>query len=501
MTQQNSHGNQIQDIPQTGFFGHPRGLGVLFFVEFWERFSYYGMRALLIFYMYFAVTDNGLGIDKTTAMSIMSVYGSLIYMTSIPGGWIADRITGTRGATLLGAVFIIIGHICLSLPFALIGLFTSMFFIIIGSGLMKPNISNIVGRLYPENDRRMDAGFVIFYMSVNMGALLSPIILQHFVNVKNFHGGFLIAAVGMALGLVWYVLFNRKNLGSIGMKPTNPLTPAEKKKYGLIIGSVILAIVLIIVIGALTNSLSFNLVSNTVLVLGIALPIIYFTLIIRSKDVTDTERSRVKAFIPLFILGMVFWAIQEQGSNVLNIYGIEHSDMKLNLFGWKTNFGEAIFQSINPLFILLLAPIISLLWQKLGTKQPSLPVKFAIGTFLAGASYILIGIVGYASGSSNFSVNWVILSYIICVIGELCLSPTGNSAAVKLAPKAFNAQMMSIWYLTNASAQAINGTLVKLIEPLGQTNYFIFLGVVAIIVTTIVLAFSPLIIKAMKGIR
>ncbi|MCD0939237.1 peptide ABC transporter permease, partial [Staphylococcus aureus] len=182
-------------------------------------------------------------------------------------------------------------------------------------------------------------------------------------------------------------------------------------------------------------------------------------------------------------------------------YGIEHSDMKLNLFGWKTNFGEAIFQSINPLFILLLAPIISLLWQKLGTKQPSLPVKFAIGTFLAGASYILIGIVGYASGSSNFSVNWVILSYIICVIGELCLSPTGNSAAVKLAPKAFNAQMMSIWYLTNASAQAINGTLVKLIEPLGQTNYFIFLGVVAIIVTTIVLAFSPLIIKAMKGIR
>lgn len=185
MTQQNSHGNQTQDIPQTGFFGHPRGLGVLFFVEFWERFSYYGMRALLIFYMYFAVTDNGLGIDKTTAMSIMSVYGSLIYMTSIPGGWIADRITGTRGATLLGAVFIIIGHICLSLPFALIGLFTSMFFIIIGSGLMKPNISNIVGRLYPENDRRMDAGFVIFYMSVNMGALLSPIILQHFVNVKT----------------------------------------------------------------------------------------------------------------------------------------------------------------------------------------------------------------------------------------------------------------------------------------------------------------------------
>ena len=143
--------------------------------------------------MYFAIQDHGLGIDKTTAMSIMSVYGALIYMSSIPGGWIADRITGTRGATLIGAVLIILGHICLSLPFAMFGLFASMFFIIIGSGLMKPNISNIVGRLYPENDVRMDAGFVIFYMSVNFGALISPIILQHFINVKNFHGGFLIA--------------------------------------------------------------------------------------------------------------------------------------------------------------------------------------------------------------------------------------------------------------------------------------------------------------------
>ncbi|EHJ07932.1 peptide MFS transporter [Staphylococcus simiae] len=501
MTQHNSHGSEIQEIPQTGFFGHPRGLGVLFFVEFWERFSYYGMRALLLFYMYYAIVDNGLGIDKTTAMSIMSVYGALIYMTSIPGGWIADRITGTRGATLIGAVFIIIGHICLSLPFALFGLFASMFFIIIGSGLMKPNISNIVGRLYPENDKRMDAGFVIFYMSVNMGALISPIVLQQFLDVKNFHGGFLIAAIGMALGLVWYILFNRKNLGNVGMKPTNPLSPAEKKKYGTTIGIITAIVVIVLAITIITNSFSFNLISNTVLVLGLALPVIYFTIMIKSKDVTDTERSRVKAFIPLFILGMLFWAIQEQGSNVLNVYGIEQSDMKLNLFGWKTNFGAAIFQSINPLFILLLAPIISLLWQKLGTKQPSLPVKFAIGTTLAGASYILIGIIGYASGSAHFSVNWVILSYIICVIGELCLSPTGNSAAVKLAPKSFNAQMMSIWYLTNASAQALNGTLVKLIKPLGQTNYFIFLGVVAIVVTLIVLCFTPKIVKAMKGVR
>ena len=291
MTTNNSHEQADQEIPQQGFFGHPRGLGVLFFVEFWERFSYYGMRAMLIFYMYFAIQDHGLGIDKTTAMSIMSVYGALIYMSSIPGGWIADRITGTRGATLIGGVLIIIGHICLSLPFAMFGLFTSMFFIIIGSGLMKPNISNIVGRLYPQNDVRMDAGFVIFYMSVNFGALVSPIILQHFINVKNFHGGFLIAAIGMALGLIWYILFNRKNLGSVGMKPTNPLSPTEKKKYSIIIAAIIAVIAIVFIISYITHTLSFDLVSNSVLVLGIALPIVYFTNMIRSKEVTDIERS------------------------------------------------------------------------------------------------------------------------------------------------------------------------------------------------------------------
>ena len=501
MASHNSHELAVEKIPHKGFFGHPKGLGVLFFVEFWERFSYYGMRAMLIFYMYYAINQGGLGIDKATAMSIMSVYGALIYMSSIPGAWIADRITGTRGATLIGAVLIIIGHVCLSLPFQMFGLFASMFFIIVGSGLMKPNISNIVGRLYPENDVRIDAGFVIFYMSVNLGALISPIILQNFLDVNNFHGGFLIAAIGMALGLVWYILFNRKTLGQVGMQPTNPLTAEEKKKYTFIIVAIVAVSTAVLIVTYLTNTLSFNLVSNTVLVLGIVLPIIYFATMIYSKDVDDTERSRVKAFIPLFILGMIFWSIQEQGSNVLNIYGLEKSDMHLNIFGWTTRFGEAWFQSINPLFILLFAPLISLMWMKMGKKQPSLPVKFALGTFLAGLSYLIMGLIGVSYGSTTFSVNWVILSYVICVVGELCLSPTGNSAAVKLAPKSFNAQMMSVWLLTNASAQAINGTVVKYIDDLGQTTYFILLGSIAVVVTLIVLAFTPIIKKAMKGIH
>ncbi|CRV24914.1 dipeptide/tripeptide permease [Staphylococcus saprophyticus] len=174
--------------------------------------------------------------------------------------------------------------------------------------------------------------------------------------------------------------------------------------------------------------------------------------------------------------------------------------MKLNLFGWKTDFGPALFQSINPLFIVLLAPVISLIWAKMARRQPSLATKFVLGASLAGASYIMIGLIGHTSGN-NLSVNWVILSYIICVIGELCLSPTGNSAAVKLAPKAFNTQMMSLWLLTNACAQAINGTLVKLIEPLGHKNYFLLLGGIAIVVSLVILAFVPKIVKGMRGIK
>lgn len=246
-----------------------------------------------------------------------------------------------------------------------------------------------------------------------------------------------------------------------------------------------------LIITGLTGTLSFNIVSTTVLVLGIALPIIYFTIMIRSKEVTDDERSRVIAFIPLFVLGVLFWSIQEQGANVLNLFAFESSDMKLNIFGWKTDFGPTLFQSINPLFIVLLAPVVSIIWAKMARRQPSIATKFVLGALLAGASYIMIGLIGHSSDGSMLSVNWVILSYIICVIGELCLSPTGNSAAVKLAPKAFNTQMMSLWLLTNACAQAINGTLVHLIEPLGYKNYFLFLGVIAIVVSLIILAFVP----------
>ncbi|EGQ4058349.1 MFS transporter [Staphylococcus pseudintermedius] len=496
-----SHEKAVQEIPQKGFFGHPRGLGVLYTVEFWERFSYYGMRALLIYYIYYNVSQGGLGLEKTFAQSLIAVYGSLIFMTSILGGWVADRILGTRRSMFYGAVLIIIGHICLSLPFGLTGLLSSMFFIIVGSGLMKPNISNIVGRLYPKDDSRVDSGFVIFYMAVNMGAFVSPLVLDHFRNVGNFHGGFLIAAIGMGLSLLFYLLFHKRNLGRIGVAPPNPLSPAEKKKYGMIFGLITAVIVLVVAIASMTGTLSFNLVSLIVLVLGFALPFVYFTIMIVSKDTTDVERSRVIAFIPLFIVGVIFWSIQEQGANVLAVYADEKADLAFNLFGWESVFPVTWFQSINPFFIVVFAPVISCLWRRLGRFEPSLPIKFAIGLFLAGSSFILMMGVIYAYNDANIWFVWIILSYIICVIGELCISPTGNSSAVKLAPENFNSQMMSLWLLTNATAQAINAQLVKLQPIIGNQNYFGLIGGIAIVVALLAVIGSPFILRAMKGIR
>ncbi|QLK85507.1 peptide MFS transporter [Staphylococcus sp. 17KM0847] len=496
-----SHEEAVRNIPQKGFFGHPKGLGVLYTVEFWERFSYYGMRALLIYYIYYNVAQGGLGLEKTFAQSLISIYGSLIFMTTILGGWVADRILGTRRSLVYGAILIIIGHVCLSLPFALPGLLTSMFFIIVGSGLMKPNISNIVGRLYPKGDERVDAGFVIFYMSVNMGAFVAPLILDHFRKTGHFHSGFLIAAIGMTLSLIFYLLFHRKNLGTIGTTAPNPLSVTEKKKYGRLTLIIIILMLLLLTITYLTNTLTFDLISFIVLILGVLLPICYFSVMLTSKDTTETERSRVFAFIPLFIVGVIFWSIQEQGANVLNVYADEKADLSFHILGAAFEFPVTWFQSINPLFIVVFAPIISWLWRRLGRFEPSLPVKFAIGLFLAGASFILMMAVIFYNQSANISFLWIVLSYFICVLGELCISPTGNSSAVKLAPEKFNAQMMSLWLLTSATAQAINAQLVKLLPLLGDQNYFGLIGGIAVAVALIILFISPIILRAMKGIR
>ncbi|OZQ78959.1 peptide MFS transporter [Paenibacillus odorifer] len=487
----------VDSVPQKGFFGHPKGLFTLFFTEFWERFSYYGMRAILVYYMYYEVSQGGLGLPEDMALSIMSIYGSLVYMSGIIGGWLADRLLGTSRAVFYGGVLIMFGHILLAIPGNTTLFFASMVLIVLGTGLLKPNVSSIVGEIYSEQDNRRDAAFSIFYMGINLGGFLSPLIVGA-VGMNNFHLGFSIAAVGMFIGLVVYIMTRTKNLGLAGTIVHNPIPADQKKKIFTWIGVGLVVLAILITIGILTGVLTFETLIKIVGVLGLLIPTMYFIMMYRSPKTTAVERSRILAYIPLFIASIMFWAIQEQTSTVLASF----ADKRTQLDFVGLHISPAWFQSLNPLFIITLAPIFAWLWLKLGNRQPSIPQKFSLGLLFAGLSFLVILVPAYFGGANSL-VNplWLVLSYFIIVIGELCLSPVGLSATTKLAPAAFTAQMMSMWFLSNAAAQAINAQIVKFYTPDTEMMYFGVIGGVALILALILFLFSSKIQNFMKGIH
>ncbi|MBS4202033.1 peptide MFS transporter [Bacillus sp. FJAT-49732] len=494
----NNNQEIAESVPQKGFFGHPKGLFTLFFTEFWERFSYYGMRAILIYYMYYAISEGGLGMNQTTAASIMAIYGSLVYMSGIIGGWIADRLLGTKRTVFFGGILIMFGHIALSFPGGIAALFLSMALIVIGTGLLKPNVSSVVGDLYSKDDNRRDAGFSIFVMGINLGALIAPLIVGTLGQKYNFHLGFGVAAIGMFIGLVIFLATRKKYLGLAGSQVPNPLSDDEKRKIFFRFG---ISIVVIIIIGAIsiyTGMLTIDRFTMLISIFGILIPAVYFIMMFRSKKTTADERSNLIAYIPLFIAAIMFWAIEEQGSIILAQYADQRT--QLNFAGMKLE--SSWFQSLNPLFIVIFAPIFAWMWVKLGNRQPSTPMKFSIGLIFAGLSFIVMIAPAYINGvESLVNPMWLVLSFFLVVIGELLLSPVGLSATTKLAPAAFSAQTMSLWFLSNASAQAINAQLVKLYKPETEIIYFGAIGVISILLGLILFAMSPKISTYMKGTR
>ncbi|WP_066070138.1 peptide MFS transporter [Neobacillus soli] len=487
----------VDSVPQTGFFGHPKGLFTLFFTEFWERFSYYGMRAILVFYMYYEVSKGGLGLDKTLALSIMSIYGSLVYMSGIIGGWLADRVFGTSRSVFYGGVLIMFGHIVLAIPGSVTMFFISMVLIVLGTGLLKPNVSSVVGELYSEQDNRRDAGFTIFVMGINLGAFISPLIVGAVMDY-SFHIGFGIAAVGMFLGLVMFTLTKKKNLGLAGTIIANPMSPSEKKKTFTIFGISVVIIAILCSILIPRGLLTFKTFINIVTILGFLIPTLYFIVMYKSPKTTVVERSRIIAYIPLFIASVMFWSIQEQGSTILANYADERT--QLDFAG--IHISPAWFQSLNPLFIIIFAPIFAWLWVKLGKRQPTIPQKFSFALLFSGVSFLVILLPAYLGGSNSL-VNplWLVLSYLVCVFGELLLSPVGLSATTKLAPAAFSAQTMSLWFLSNAAAQGLNAQLVRFYKPETEMTYFGVIGGASIALGILLFMLSPKIQGYMKGVR
>jgi len=497
-----SHEEIMKSIPNKGFFGHPKGLSTLFLTEFWERFSYYGMKAILIFYLYYSVADGGFGLSQAVAMQIVAIYGTLIYMSGLIGGWIADRITGTQDAVFYGGFLIMFGHILLSIPGNLTAAMIALLLIIAGTGLLKPNISTTVGELYERNDPRRDAAFTLFYMGINLGALLSPLITGQLQTRIGFHAGFLAAAIGMFFGLIVFALKRKKNLGLAGRNVPIPLTRPEIKKFLLITVGVIVLFLIYLWILHLNNALTLGNFSFLITLLGIVLPVYIFLNMILSKNITKDERSRVYSYVPLYITSVAFWMIQEQGSTILATFADKKTQLEMSeLTNGLIDFSipAAWAQSLNPIFIVLLAPIFATLWMKLGKYNPPTVHKFAIGTIIAGFSYLIM-IIPLATGNALINPLWLVLSFLLITIGELCISPVGLSTTTKLAPLTFTARMMSLWMLSNATAQGLNAQLVVVYTKMNQSDYFMYSGLIAVIIGILLLMISPKVRRAMKGV-
>jgi proton-dependent oligopeptide transporter, POT family len=473
------------------FFGQPRVLANLFGVELWERFSFYGMQGILLIYLYYSAAQGGLGIGQATATSIVGAYGGLVYLSTIVGGWLADRVAGSERVLFGSAVGVMLGHIALAVLPGLTGVGVGLVLVALGSGGVKANATALVGRLYAEGDDRRDAGFSLFYLGINLGAFVGPLLTGLLQSRVGFHYGFGLAAVGMALGLAQYAI-GRRQLAGVGRDVPDPLPPRQRVRY---IGAA-LAVVALVVLLALTGVLAANRLAGIVAGVSAAAAVAYFTIILTSKAISPVERRRVLAFIPLFVASAAFWSLYQQQFTVVTIYSDKRLDR--SLFGWEMPVSWV--QSINPVFIIILAGVFAGLWTRLGSRQPSTPMKFAAGTILMGVAFLLF--LPLAGGGPN-SAPLLALAGILLVftIAELLLSPVGLSVTTKLAPQAFAAQMVALFFLSVALGTALSGVLAKHYSENHETAYFGILGLIAIVLGIALAALTLLVRRLMSGVE
>lgn len=480
-----------ENLPKRTFFGHPWALANIFGVEMWERFSFYGMQSILLIYLYRSTTQGGLGIDETIAFGIVGAYGGSVYLSTLLGAWLADRLFGSERVLFWSAVVIMLGHIALGVIPGLTGVGVGLVLIAVGSGGLKANASSVVGTLYAPNDPRRDAGFSLFYLGVNLGAFLGPILTGLLQTTAGFRAGFTLAAVGMAVGLVQYS-FGRRTIPAVARAATNPLPRKHYPRVILVGFAAVVAIVILI----LTHVIRADNLPQTVIVVTVVAAVGLFTLLLTSRRVTADERSRVWAFLPLFLVSVAFWSLYQQQFTVVTSY----SDTRLNrsLFGWE--FPVSWVQAINPVFIIVLSGAFAALWGRLGSRQPATPVKFGLATVIMGTAFWLF--IPFAHGGPNSTPVWALIGILfVFTVAELLLSPIGLSASTKLAPKAYRTQMVALFFLSSALGTTIAGALGEYYTKLPETLYFGSLGVLAVLVGVALLIATPAVLTLMKGVR
>jgi POT family proton-dependent oligopeptide transporter len=485
----------------TAFFGHPRGLSTLFFTEMWERFAYYGLRGVLIVFMTASVATGGLGFDTAKAGAIYGTYVALVYLLSLPGGWVADRLLGLRQSVFYGGVMIMLGQLCLAIPGAKL-FYPGLALIVLGTGLLKPNVSAIVGDLYGAEDTRRDSGFSIFYMGINLGAFIAPLIVGWLAQSDEFKGildgwgidrstswnwGFGVGALGMFLGLIQYRL-GWKHLGDAGARPSVDPASAEgaaaRRQFwvgALVIGAVIATVAMLVRNGTLTVEQVTNGFSWLYAVIVVA----FFVWLFGFGTWTREERKRLIVIAVLFAGAAVFWSAFEQAASTLNLFARDST--RNQIFGWE--FPSTWFQSVNSLFIIALAPVFAWIWIRLGKRDPSSPAKFAFGLLFVGLGFVvMVGAANASAAGALVSPWWLVLTYLLHTVGELCLSPVGLSSMTKLAPERVKGLMMGVWFLAASVGNLIAGQAAGLLERYSAAGLFLRVSLFAIVASAVMFA-------------
>ncbi|GED97975.1 peptide MFS transporter [Gordonia crocea] len=469
------------------FFGQPWGLATLFSIETWERFSFYGMQAILAYYLYYTVAQGGLGLDRSSATSIVGAYGGLVYLSTIVGAWLADRVLGADRTLLTGAVVIMAGHISLALLPGLWGVGIGLVLVAFGSGALKTSATTMVGGLYEPGDRRRDAGFSLYYMGVNLGGFLGPLATGAAQRGAGFHLGFGLAAIGMGVGLIGYVAM-RGSLRGLGDGVPDPLPRSQRRRW------IVTAVVAVVAVGAAAAGgwLRADRLATVVAVVTALAALGLFAVILRSAHVDATERRRVVAFIPLFGASVVFWSLYQQQFTTVAVYADERLNRSIG--GWEVP--ASWVQSINPVFIIVFAGVFAALWTALGSAQPSAPAKFALGTGLMGVAFLcFLPMSGGGPGSAPLLGLVGIL--LLFTFAELLLSPVGLSLATRLAPRAFTSQMVALFFLSVALGTALSGVLARWYSADSEVPYFLTLGLASLAVAGLVAAATPWIRRGM----
>ena len=480
---------------------HPSGLMTLFFTEMWERFSYYGMRGLLVLFLTASLEKGGFALSAVTATAIYGLYTSSVYLSGLPGGWVADRILGHRRSVFVGGVIIAAGHFSMALGSS-ITFYAGLVLIVIGTGLLKPNVSAIVGDLYPEGGQRRDAGFSIFYSGINTGAFLGPIICGYLGETINWHLGFAAAGVGMVLGLIQYRL-GFKRMGTAGLRDIDPIERSRSIRY--LFGGIGLVVVIAGLLAALNSSGTLVLNPKNVaeslgyVIVGIAA--IYFGYQLIFGGFNAIEKKRIIVILVLFIAATMFWCGFEQAGSSMNLFAKDYTD--------RIFFGKEMpaswLQSVNALMIIAFAPIFGMLWLKLGQRQPSIPAKFGLGLIQLGIGFaVLVWAsvqVGDTTHPNKVSAAWLVATYFFHTTGELCLSPVGLSAMTKLSPAKLVGQMMGIWFLATSFGNLMAGLLAGKMESMGLVQLFSAVAMWTAAVGLVLLIISRPVKRLMGGVE